>query len=138
MTKKRFSKKINYAAIDNLFRDDKAVEDDAPLLGMRAGPGGKRSKVGTPVRAGTPILMPRPTFGSSRAETPSRLGGERPAEKVVEEEEEEEEDEEEEEEVVVVVVAPQVEEPAELEEWRVLANQNGPGADEEVIPDGWE
>ncbi|KAM0752536.1 BRF1-domain-containing protein [Meredithblackwellia eburnea MCA 4105] len=70
LTKKRFSKKINYAAIDGLFGNAKDDDDDGtdePLLGRSHG------RSGTPVARGKAILIPNPTFsGSSRAGTPAR------------------------------------------------------------------
>lgn len=73
LTKKRFSKKINYAAIDGLFGTPGDGDDDgidAPLLGKSAGPARGR-KLPTVAR-GTAIQIPMPTF--SRAGTPARAG----------------------------------------------------------------
>lgn len=94
LSKKRFSKKINYAAIDSLFGPSKAKrsgntvdgeddeEEEADEAGEESTPRvagadfladmegmSNRGRSATP--AGTPIRIPRPTFGSSsRAGTP--------------------------------------------------------------------
>ncbi|KAG0660638.1 transcription factor TFIIIB subunit brf1 [Rhodotorula mucilaginosa] len=90
LEKKKFSKKINYDAIKNLFNTgdsdagsayggddddgDGGGGEEAPLIGQsygRARKGGRRSRIGTP------IATPEPTWRQgSRApsETPSRLG----------------------------------------------------------------
>jgi len=134
LAKKRFSKKINYAAINDLFKDKTSergstvagsdVDDDdddeveeTPLLGKRHG-----KMMGT---VGKRIEVPRPTFGSrSRAGTPARASlppAPAPVAVVEEEEDDEEEDDEEEEQ-------PQQEE--EGENWRHLTQQ-GDGDEEE-------
>lgn len=87
LEKKKFSKKINYDAIKNLFNtgdsdagsayggDDDDGGEEAPLIGQMYGrgrKGGRRSRIGTP------IATPEPTWRQgSRAPsvTPSRLGG---------------------------------------------------------------
>lgn len=85
LEKKKFSKKINYDAIKNLFNTgdsdagsayggDDDDGEEAPLIGQTYGrgrKGGRRSRIGTP------IATPEPTWRQgSRApsETPSRLG----------------------------------------------------------------
>ncbi|GAA5990827.1 hypothetical protein JCM10908_000036 [Rhodotorula pacifica] len=84
LEKKKFSKKINYDAIKNLFNTgdsdagsayggDDDDEEEAPLIGQSYG---RTRKTGRS-RIGTPIATPEPTWRQgSRApsETPSRLG----------------------------------------------------------------
>ncbi|ORY88110.1 hypothetical protein BCR35DRAFT_31816 [Leucosporidium creatinivorum] len=116
LTKKRFSKKINYQAIENLFGkgtpassvagssagsgsededDDASSQVDAPLIGLTHGPGKhQRSRGGTPnIRKGQAIQVPNPTF--SRGATPMRSSSVAPAAHEDEEEEHEQPEEEE-------------------------------------------
>lgn len=114
LSKKRFSKKINYAAIDELFKDvgsnagskpgtprdqvdddddsDSDASDEDEEDGRQAA-GGSRSRSRS---VGRPIVIPAPTFGGSRAGTPARAHSKKAAEPQVEEDEEEEEEEPEE------------------------------------------
>ncbi|KDE07061.1 hypothetical protein MVLG_02637 [Microbotryum lychnidis-dioicae p1A1 Lamole] len=90
LTKKRFSKKINYAAVDALFErdDDDAAssvggddrrdddDDDGILFGQRHGPAKtQRGITPTAYRKGTPILTPAPTFSSRRGTPASNRAG---------------------------------------------------------------
>ncbi|SCV67423.1 BQ2448_5034 [Microbotryum intermedium] len=90
LTKKRFSKKINYAAVDALFErdDDDAAssvggddrrddnDDDGILFGQRHGPAKTmRGITPTAYRKGTPILTPTPTFSSRRGTPASSRAG---------------------------------------------------------------
>ncbi|KAI5474454.1 transcription factor TFIIIB complex subunit brf1 [Pseudohyphozyma bogoriensis] len=141
LTKKKFSKKINYAAVDSLFSKEESVDFEAagPLLGKTAGTPSR-------VRRGTPIIVPMPTFSSSRAGTPvapSRQNSVAPspslrrvelaAPEPVEDEEEEVEEDEEVEEVVMArqehVVEQEEEQEEQLEEWQKMMGHGD--ADEE-------
>lgn len=143
LAKKRFSKKINYAAIDELFKDkasergsergggstvagsddDDDLVEETPLLGKKHG-----QRMGV---VGQRIEVPRPTFGArgrSRTGTPVAGLPRAPVAEVVQEEEEvEDEDEEEEDEEEE---APAQREEEEGESWRHLTQQ-GDGDDAE-------
>ncbi|KAK4704857.1 transcription factor IIIB 90 kDa subunit, partial [Phenoliferia sp. Uapishka_3] len=139
LTKKRFSKKINYAAINGLFGTSKEGEDDgidAPILGKApSGPGNTRGqRTGTPVARGTAIQIRMPTF-AARAATPSSAT--RPAAEVVEAaaaSAEPESEPEEEAPAHVEEVEEMEEAEEEEEEWRTMmggANDDGMGMDYE-------
>lgn len=133
LTKKRFSKKINYQAIENLFGDESAASSvagsaagsdsenegddassqvDAPLIGVTHGPGKhQRSRTGTPqanIKKGQAIQVPNPTF--SRGATPMRSSSVAPAAHEDDEEEHEQPEEEEDEAWRAVMKGTQVEE----------------------------
>ena len=123
LTKKRFSKKINYAAINGLFGESKEGEDDGidePILGKAHGaPANARMRgaiVDPSISRGKAILIPNPTFsrsGSARLPTPAAApakkqpvvpepeadveesGDDEPVPQIDEDEDEEEEEEEE-------------------------------------------
>ena len=65
--KKRFSKKINYDAIQDLFAAKGHETSNGEVFGD-ASPFRARSES---VQPGTPIYVPAPTFGSSRQGTPA-------------------------------------------------------------------
>lgn len=132
LTKKRFSKKINYAAIDNLFGtpskkkvrsdgeeasgDEEEEEDgDSFMVGMNATP---------TVTPGTPIHIPAPNWKNpSRSGTPVRSTARANSivpEAVVPAEEEEE-----------YAAAPVEEEEEEQEEWQRMLTQGKGGEEEE-------
>lgn len=64
--KKRFSKKINYAAIEDLFADKGQETSNGEVFGDQS-PYRARSESVVP---GTPIYVPAPTFAGSRQGTP--------------------------------------------------------------------
>lgn len=137
LVKKRFSKKINYAAIDSLFNkapssratslapssvagsvaggsDDEEDDDESRTKFTFVTNDSRSGSMGPPgAQKRGPINVPRPTFRAGSSAAGSRAGSVR-AESVVPEEEEEEEEEPEEEE----------------EEWRKLANQHKGGEED--------
>ncbi|KAL8293709.1 hypothetical protein RQP46_000410 [Phenoliferia psychrophenolica] len=129
-TKKRFSKKINYAAINGLFGGGKEGEDDGidePILGKAHGAPANARKRGATVdpsiARGKAIAIPMPTF-AKRAGTP-RQASEAPAAPAkkqsvpVPEPEPESGDEEPE------VVVEEEEEEEEIPEWRRMMAGGG-------------
>lgn len=121
LTKKRFSKKINYAAISNLFGASKDGDDDGidePILGKTHGaPANQRkrnsAKTAPAAKRGQAIQIPMPTFAGragsrqpSEAPTPRRQQAEPEASPEAEQHVEEEEDE-------------------EVEEWRKVMGGHG-------------